>query len=312
MADFRSLQTGTASGVGGHIGADFGTAIASAASIAVSASLHTITGANLISTITNHKLGRFYVLFSQDGFQVDELGNLRAGTRTITAGRFLLLISNGVNLIEADQNGAAATITGVQTLTNKTINLASNTIIGTKAQFDAACSNDDFAYIGTANVFSAAQTISAAGGLTLSNASAGYKERGRTVAIGEWINVAHNAANYTASAGAWVVDLADHVSVRYALVGKMMTLSFRLFSTDVSATPAALRMAIPGGFTAASTTDCPMWYSSAGAAFQIGLAQVSAGQTVVEFYRDPSAATNWATTALDNTVVRGQITFEIQ
>ncbi len=155
--------------------------------------------------------------------------------------------------------------------------------------------------------FAGANTFSALTEFTL-----GITERGRSDEVGEWIAVAHNGANYTASAGNWTVDLADHISVKYMLIGKTMVLSFRLFSTDVSATPAALRMAIPGGFTVAATTDIPMWYSSAGAAFQNGLAQVSTGQTVVEFYRDPSAATNWGTTAADNTVIRGQITFEIQ
>ena len=38
-----------------------------------------------------------------------------------------------------------ASLTGAETLTNKTINLASNTLTGTKAQFNVACSDADFA-----------------------------------------------------------------------------------------------------------------------------------------------------------------------
>ncbi len=46
------------------------------------------------------------------------------------------------------------TASSTTTLTNKTINLASNTLTGTKAQFDTACSDDNFAYLGQANSFS--------------------------------------------------------------------------------------------------------------------------------------------------------------
>lgn len=45
------------------------------------------------------------------------------------------------------------------TLTNKSIALGSNTITGTKAQFDAAVTDDNFAYTGTANTFAANQTV---------------------------------------------------------------------------------------------------------------------------------------------------------
>lgn len=48
----------------------------------------------------------------------------------------------------------------VVTFTNKTFNLTSNTLIGTKAQFDTACSDGDFAYLGQANTFTVAQVVS--------------------------------------------------------------------------------------------------------------------------------------------------------
>jgi hypothetical protein len=56
--------------------------------------------------------------------------------------------------------GVAVTLNGTQTLTNKTIALGSNTISGTKAQFDTACTDDNFAYLGTAQTFTATQTLS--------------------------------------------------------------------------------------------------------------------------------------------------------
>lgn len=54
-------------------------------------------------------------------------------------------------------NGATVTLSfssATETLSNKSFNLASNIVTGTKAQFDIACSDDDFAYV------SAVQTLS--------------------------------------------------------------------------------------------------------------------------------------------------------
>lgn len=45
------------------------------------------------------------------------------------------------------------------TLTNKTIALGSNTVSGTKAQFDTAVTDDNFAYLATAQSFTAEQTF---------------------------------------------------------------------------------------------------------------------------------------------------------
>lgn len=45
------------------------------------------------------------------------------------------------------------------TLTNKTIALWSNTVSWTKTQFDTACTDDNFAFLGQANTFTAVQTI---------------------------------------------------------------------------------------------------------------------------------------------------------
>lgn len=57
-----------------------------------------------------------------------------------------------------------AQITGYKdsllTFTQKTFSLASNTLSGTKAQFDTACSDDNFAYLAQANTFTVAQVVS--------------------------------------------------------------------------------------------------------------------------------------------------------
>lgn len=52
-----------------------------------------------------------------------------------------------------------ATTGTVQTFTNKTVNLASNTITGTMAQFDTACSDGNFSYSGHTHVNSTVQRV---------------------------------------------------------------------------------------------------------------------------------------------------------
>ncbi len=59
-----------------------------------------------------------------------------------------------------DADGTLTLNAATQTLTNKTINLTSNTLTGTKAEFNTAVSDDNFAYVGTANTFSTNQLIS--------------------------------------------------------------------------------------------------------------------------------------------------------
>lgn len=140
------------------------------------------------------------------------------------------------------------------------------------------------------------------------DASNGLSERGRTVKLGEWTAVAYNAANFTASSGTWTVDSGDQVTYAYAIVGKAITVSFTIVGTDVSATPAELRIAIPGGFTAARRMDSAVWLVNAGTR-EVGQAIVDAAGTYIRFLR--SAAGNFSTTAADDTTVAGQITFEV-
>lgn len=71
------------------------------------------------------------------------------GAQTLTS-KTISLGSNTVSGTRAQFNAAMtdddfASLTGTETLTNKTVNLASNTLTGTRAQFNAAITDDDFA-----------------------------------------------------------------------------------------------------------------------------------------------------------------------
>ncbi len=83
--------------------------------------------------------------------------------------------------------------------------------------------------------------------------SGAYRERGRSVAMGEWVDQAFNAANYTTSGGGgvtWGVDAGDVALNRYTLVGKTVTWQINIDSTDIAGgTPTHLRVAVPSGLT---------------------------------------------------------------
>ena len=59
--------------------------------------------------------------------------------------------------------------------------------------------------------------------------SGSLTERGRSIPVGEWINIPYNAADYTTSTAAtWRVDAADLRTLKYMLVGKTVTIIFTL------------------------------------------------------------------------------------
>jgi hypothetical protein len=140
----------------------------------------------------------------------------------------------------------------------------------------------------------------------------GYKERSRSVAMGEWAAVAFSAGNYTASGGgSWTVAAGDQVSLRYTLVGKTATIDFTLNTTTVAGTPSTLILTIPG-LTAAATAlkPCARVLDNGGTAV-VGLCETTASSAGIKFYTSMTAAGAWANST-DNTYVQGSITFEVQ
>lgn len=77
---------------------------------------------------------------------IDLSGNLTLAADFITSGaNSLTLTTTNTTNVTLPTTGTLATLAGSETLTNKTINLANNTITGTTAQFNAALSDNDFA-----------------------------------------------------------------------------------------------------------------------------------------------------------------------
>lgn len=72
------------------------------------------------------------------------------GGNLATVGNFnLSLILSATSNITLPSSGTVATLAGIETLTNKTVNLGNNIVSGTRAQFDAACSDDNFGFTGS-------------------------------------------------------------------------------------------------------------------------------------------------------------------
>lgn len=144
-------------------------------------------------------------------------------------------------------------------------------------------------------------------------AISGYTERSRSTPMGEWTAVSFSAGNFTASGSmGWTVASGDQITYRYALVGKTMTLAFWLDTTTTTGTAASeLRIAIPGGFTAAADYSSTYDYLDTTAGFSgSGPARVLSGGTYVSLFRN-LAGTTWAINT-DSIYVRGTIQFEVQ
>jgi hypothetical protein len=75
-------------------------------------------------------------------------------------------------------------------------------------------------------------------------------ERGRTVPMGEWIDIEYDADLFTTNSGTWTVQAGDVGYQKYMLIGKTMVVSFSYANTEIFVVGSQLRIPIPGGFVA--------------------------------------------------------------
>jgi hypothetical protein len=77
----------------------------------------------------------------------------------------------------------------------------------------------------------------------------GLSEYGRTFKMGDWVPVAFNAANFSATGGgSWTVPSVQ--SNFYAVVGRTVTYTVQLFNSTITGTVITLRINLPAGFVA--------------------------------------------------------------
>jgi hypothetical protein len=160
----------------------------------------------------------------------------------------------------------------------------------------------------------AATDLQATGNVVVSGDTAstgGYKERGRSVYIGEWTTPAYSGLNFTGNNSmTWTVASGDIDTYAYTLVGKTMTVSFYINTSTVGGTPSTdLLIAIPGGLLAAKKALNPVVINDNGGGIAGGYAQVTVGGSTIGISK--LAGGNW-TAATNTTYVFGQITFEVQ
>jgi hypothetical protein len=74
-------------------------------------------------------------------------------------------------------------------------------------------------------------------------------ERGRAVAMGEWIDIPFAATKFTATGGMnWTVTAANVVMLAYTLIGNTIFLAFEIDSTSIAAPLSnGLEIALPAG-----------------------------------------------------------------
>ena len=111
------------------------------------------------------------------------------GSQTLT-NKTINLTSNTLSGTTAQFNTALsdndfATLAGAETLTNKTVNLTSNTLTGTKAQFDTAVTDGNILFVGDITQYTDEQAQDAVGGILTDTTSidAIYDDAGNTISF---------------------------------------------------------------------------------------------------------------------------------
>ncbi len=126
---------------------------------------------------------------------------------------------------------------------------------------------------------------------------------------GAWTTPAFDAAFFTASGSmTWTVEAGDVTTYAYAIIGKIMTVAFTLYTTTVGGTPSAtLYIKVPASKTVTKAMTNPVSLLD-NMVRSIGIATVAAGGQQIAITRTDVA--NW-TASTNQTYVLGQITFEI-
>lgn len=139
----------------------------------------------------------------------------------------------------------------------------------------------------------------------------GVHEHGRSAAMGEWTAVAFAAGNFTASGTqTWTVTSGQQVAYSWMIIGKTMFLAFTINGSSVGGVASTeLRIAIPGGFLAATGNTLGAIRSFDNGVDTVGFCGTVVGAAYVRLWR--SGFTNWAASAL-NTSVQGLAVFEVQ
>ena len=104
---------------------------------------------------------------------------------------------------------------------------------------------------------------------------------------GAWITPAYNASDFTGDAAmTWTVDSGDVLAYAYWLKGRTLLVKWKITTTSIGGTlSSAVKLKIPGGFTAITSCTSAHMYGQAGAFEMSGaLVDVSASTTQIYLY----------------------------
>lgn len=241
------------------------------------------------------------------------------GTHDYQAARQIVVTTTG-NIDNLDIDGASLIL-----MNN---NVASSTIRGIKAGFAGQIIT--IISIGLDNVFLAHQNVNSSAANRLINTvtgantplanGKGYASYQYDATTLRWRLIHHeqgaplpvtfNSGDYTANgAMTWTVDSADVLTNAYYLIGKILYWTVVVVSSTVGGVVNnQLRLAVPGGFTI-TRTGYLLGSFRDNATGIIGQIEMLAGTTVVNFYRDITAA-NWSLST-DLTAIQATIIFEV-
>lgn len=240
-------------------------------------------------------------------------------------GQILVIVAIGAGAVDVnhqDTNSAAAN--RIITNTAAAVSLPASGVGAVVLQYDGVTARwrsiafGNAALLNAANVFTANQRINASLGVNVApgaageiKTSAGLYERSRSVALGEGINEAFSAGDFTANgAMTWTLTSGDMVANRYMLLGKLMIWFVTLTTTSVGGVvDTTLRMTIPDGILPAVETNGQIAYCTDNGTLVDAFVTVRAGQSYAEIRKKTLA--NWTASA-NNTEVYFTMLFEVQ
>lgn len=128
---------------------------------------------------------------------------------------------------------------------------------------------------------------------------------------GDWITPAFSAGNYTASASTWTVTTGEVTDYKYYLRGRALSFLVNVALSSVGGGGLELRVAIPGGFTAAmGDIFKPAVTNDNAAGYVTGALEVAGSATFIRFYKASSLTGNWSA-ATTSTSVYGEGTIRV-
>mgnify|MGYP001567602263 CR=1 FL=1 len=135
-------------------------------------------------------------------------------------------------------------------------------------------------------------------------------ERGRTTAVGDWVNVPFQTSPFTADGGAaWTMTKAAYQFVRYMLAGTTLTIAWYFEgSTVATATPTQLKMRLPNNYLPARQLFGPMLYDDNGT-LGTGMVQAVANRPDLIFTTNMRGSVVWSIST--NLSIVGQFACEI-